>query len=221
MDFKECLYDPNDKKLVEKLQLYEEFKAPLGVLEKHRVALYRYVIMMYDIKSPYRYTYADFGERRREAAREAGMQLNRNREFVKEVEDALIGVNDTVSKMIVKYLMLQGIREFTALEGCASQFEAETEKLIQRKGDMNTYKLQKALMQDMKEYEKIIFGGQEILDVSKALYQSLEAKRKAPRPEDMAKRFMEKPDDNLDDFCPYDEDYKVDKLKFVGDEPPV
>lgn len=220
MDFSECLYNPDDKDLVKKLQKYEEFKIPLGVMEKHRLAICRFIVIMYDLKSPYRYTYPDINERRREAAREAGMQLNRNREFTKEVEDAILGVNDVVARMIAKYIMLIGIPELMALEGCMSQFVYESEKMIRRMGDMQSYKLQKALMQDMKEYESKIFGGQEILDMRKALYQSLESKRRAPKPEEMAKRFQENPDDTLDDFSPYG-DYKVDKIKFLGDEPPL
>ena len=49
----------------------------------------------------------------------------------------------------------------------------------------------------------------------------MEGLRVVGKPEEMAKRFQENPDDTLDDFCPYEEGYKVGKLKFKGDEPPI
>ena len=215
-DFSQCLYDPTDKQLAKKIEKLEEFKEPLGAMERHRMNIYRFIIIMYDMKSPFRMLYPSINERRREAAREGGFQLNRNGVFPADIEDVILGVNEVVAKMVAGYIMQFGIPELVALEGCMSQFLEESEKLIRRKGDMNTYKLQKALMEDIKEYELNIFGGQEILEMRKALYQSLESKRRAPKPEEVAKRLQENPNDKLDDFCPYG-DYNVDKLKFIGD----
>ena len=220
VEFKDCLFDPYAKDLKKKLEKYEEFKQPLGNMERYRDVIYKYIIIMYDFKSPFRMLYPDINERRREAAREAGFQLTRNREFTKDIEDVLLGLREDVAKMVVKYLMLFGVPELVAIEGCMSQFVAESEKLVRRQGDMNTYKLQKALMKDMEEYERRIFGGQETLDMRRALYQNLESRRRAPRPEEMAKRLQADPSDKLDDFNPYGE-YSVEKLKFKGDEPPV
>lgn len=222
MEFERCLYDPFRKDLVSKMESdYEEFRLNFGNLQSRKEEVLRYIIIMYDLKSPYRQMYPDHMDRKREAALRAGFALGVHKTFSNWVEDMLVGQNEEVNVAIVKYLMLFGIPELTALEGCISQFVAESEKMMKRKGDMKTYQLQKALMHDMDRYENKIFGGQEALDMRKALYQNLEQRRRAVRPEDIAKRLKDNPSDKLDDFSPYGEDYQVEPLKFIGDEPPL
>ena len=66
----------------------------------------------------------------------------------------------------------------------------------------------------IKELTEILYGGGETLNARRALYAGIE-KDRFPLPDDGIKRLNQ--GDNLEDYNPYGE-YKVEKLKFVGDE---
>jgi hypothetical protein len=222
IEFNKCLYDPSDRKLEEKMMSdMEEFRVNLGEIEKFRKSIFRFIVMMYDIESPLRKLHPNINHRRREAAQLSGFLLNTAKEFPKNVEKAILGEDKRVTPMIVAYILRLGIPELLAMEACMSQYIGITEKMLQKEADKGEIDQHRKLLADLKTYEEEVFRGKEAIEIRRALYQGMESARKAPKPEDVARRLRANPKDTLDDFNPYGYgmDYKVDKLTYIGDEP--
>lgn len=217
MDFSKCLYDPHDKGLVKNLSKYEEFTLELGELEPHRTEVFRFVVMMYDLRTPLRKIYPDHNERKREAAFLAGFKFNKNKRFKPFVEDGVLGLNEAVAAMVARYVILFGIPEYSALVGSQSQYAGIIYKMIQQTATKDEIAQHRLLLEDIYRYETKVYGGAETLEMRKALYVNMESRLLAPKPEAMAQRLKDNPEDTLEEFNPYGRNYRVKKLKFKGD----
>ena len=132
----------------------------------------------------------------------------------------LLGYDTKVAIMVTKYLTLFGIPEYVALEGSISQFGAITRSMVEQKATKDEMVQYRLLLKDIRNYEEVVFGGEETLEIRQALYKNMRSRWMVDRPEAYADRLIENPEDTLDEDCPYGEGYRVDKLKFVGDEEP-
>jgi hypothetical protein len=225
IDFDKCLYDPSDKKLEEKMMKdMDEFRVDLKEDVRFRKSIFQYIVMMYDIESPLRKLHPNINHRRREAAFLAGFKTNaRSNEFPEKVIRILTGEDGRVTPMIVAYLMRMGIPELVAMEASMSMYVEISEKMIAKTAAKDEMEQYRKLLKDIKNFEEEVFRGKESIDIRRALYQGMESARKAPKPEDMAKRMRSNPKDTYEEGNPYDygTEYKVEKLKNLGDEPPV
>lgn len=221
LDFSKCLYDPSSRKLEERMiEDMEEFNVDLGTDSRHRKSIFKFIIMMYDMESPLRELYPNINHRRREAAFMAGFELNAKGEFSEKIVRMIAGEDDRIIPLITAYLLRVGLVDFVAVEASMSMYMDISKKMIAKTATKDEMEQHRKLLKDIKTYEEEVFRGKEAINIRRALYQGVETARKAPKPEDMAKRLRENPKDKYDDGNPYG-DYQVDELKFIGDEPPV
>ena len=109
MDFKKLnyskfLYDPSDPDLLVKLAKFKEFNTKFAsTLSKRKVV--QYIILMYDKNNDeIRAEYPFYPQRKMEVARCVGLVTGVK--APKIVEDVLIGGNEVVNAMIIRYLKL-------------------------------------------------------------------------------------------------------------------
>ena len=225
MEFEKCLYDPSDRNLEEKMMKdMKEFAVDLTEDLRFRKPIFKYIIMMYDIESPLRKLHPNINHRRREAAFLAGFETNkRSNEFPEKVVRVLTGEDERVTPMIFAYIMRLGIPELVSMEASMAMYEKTSLKMISRTADKEDMEQHRKLLKDIKTYEEEVFRGKEAIDIRRALYQGMESARKAPKPEDMAKRMRENPKDTYEEGNPYSygTDYAVGKLTYLGDEPRI
>lgn len=224
VDFSKCLYNPSTPNTSDVLKdEIPEFNNDLGDVERFRWQIVKFVIMMYDVASPLRKIYPNIHQRRREAATLAGFKLSTNLEFPKKVEGIILGEDKRVTPLIIGYILKQGLPELLAMEACMSQYIGITDKMLQKNADKNDIDQHRKLLADLKMYEEEVFRGREAVEIRRALYTGMEGARKPWRPEDVAQKLKDNPDDTLEDGNPYSygEEYKVKPLKFIGDEEPV
>jgi len=205
------LYNPNDEELVEKLSMYAEFNKDFGI-DKEK--LFKYIVITYDMESPMRTMYVDLWERKRSVAILVGFKMNSNGKFSEEEEAVFIGKNMDVNEAITKYIMLHGIPEYTALVAYQSGLHYEMLKVQRGVINQSITKNINLLREKIRDITEYLFGGDETLNLKRMLYSKIE-KDRFPLPDEVVKRINN--GDMLDDFNPYG-DYKVDELKFLGDE---
>lgn len=208
------LFNPNDENLVDKLSVYTEFNQKESDYGVDKLKLFRYIVVMYDMNSPLRLEYPDAWERKKVAALHVGFKVDKKGMFDKNVEAVLIGENNYVNLAMTKYVMLHGIPEYSALVAYQTGLGFEVIKTLRGTINPTITKNIEFLRIKIKELTEILYGGGETLNARRALYAGIE-KDRFPLPDDVIKRLNQ--GDNLEDYTPYGE-YKVEKLKFVGDE---
>lgn len=218
LDISKFTYDPFSKDLVGKLSKLGEFSTHWGDAEVHKETLTRYIVLCYDFGSPLRFRYADLWDRKREAGVLAGVPVHSSGSFMKPAEDAILGKNDLVTLAVTKFLLSFGKPALVLLEAYLAQFQKETSLMMSGQGDKDAVKVAQILKEDIEKLTKELYGGDEILEVRKRLYQKIEQRRVQVRPEDFVARLTE--GDDLSDGSPYGK-YKVDKMKFIDDELPA
>lgn len=222
MDFSKCLYDPFDKKLLEKIlgnhSLAEEFGANWEEAEPIKENACRYIVMMYDPDTPMVSEFKDFWQRKMECALLAGFKLNKLGELEPEVEKVLTAENTIVYSAITKYMILRGGMNFMTLWAYITQLAYIQKKFLSGKADKNDLADSIKLRGEIKKLTDEVYGGvDEVEKGRKMLYIQL-ASRQAFRPENFVKRIEE--GDSLIDGSPYGETYEVSQSTFIGDEAP-
>lgn len=218
LDVTRFVYDPFAEDLVEQLSVFGEFSTSWGDADKYKTELARYIVICYDFNSPMRFRYGDLWDRKRESAVLAGVPVHSSGSFMRPAEDAIIGKNDAVTLAVTKYLMLFGKPALVMLEAALAQFHSETTLMLKGGGDKDTVKVAREMKGYIEELTKELYGGDEIIEVRKRLYQKMEQRRVQVRPEDFVERIAK--GDDLLDGSPYGADYKVDGMKFLSDEVP-
>jgi hypothetical protein len=222
MDFSKCLYDPFDKKLLEKIlsnkSLAEEFGASWGDADRIKENTCRFIVLMYDPDSPMIIEFKDFWQRKMECALLAGFKLNKLGELDKDVEDVLTAENTAAYYAITKYMVLSGGMAHMTLWAYITQLAYIQKKFLSGKADKNDLADSIKLRGEIKKLTDEVYGGaDEVEKGRKMLYIQL-ASRQAFRPENFVKRMEE--GDSLIDGSPYGEDYEVSQSTFIGDEAP-
>lgn len=203
------MYDPN--KTLSDLILYDEFRVDFGI-DKEKFL--KFVVLVYDINSPMRNMYVDLWERKRATAIMVGFKVDESGKFESDVEAMLVGENMECNKAISKYVVIQGIPEYTALVALQTSLHCEMLKVQKGVANQNVTKNIILLQNNIKSNTEYLFGGEEPLNLRQALYGIIE-KDRFPLPDEVVRRIAD--GDKLDDYNPYG-DYKVDELKFIGDE---
>jgi len=117
-DFKEILFPVHTLTMsmnlfdkFPKLLDYDEFGAKLPP-ELPIIKVFRYIVYVYDSKSPFYTQIEDLIERKKQAAKEVDFYLTDEGEFHPEVKGVLDCENKRVNAMILRYCRMQG-KEFT------------------------------------------------------------------------------------------------------------
>jgi hypothetical protein len=225
IDFSKCLYNPNDRNLEQKMMKdMESFNVDLGIDVRFRKSTFAFIIMMYDDESPLREIYPDITARRMNAAFQAGFKMNPKNEFPEKVEKIILGEDDRIIPMITEYLLRLGIPDILALVATQKMFEVVAMRMMSGKAQKEDMEQHRKLLSDIKKLEEDIFRGKESVNIRRALYKGVDSFKKAPRPEEMAKRLRDNPNDKYEEGNPYSttfEGYSVEKLRFINDEHPV
>lgn len=205
------LFNPTSKNLVKDMSGYKEFAVDFGL---NRQKVLKYIILAYDMNSPLRDIYMDIWERKRAAAIAAGFKTGRDGRFEAAVEDMLVGENKAVNIAVAKYITLHGLPEYTAMIAYQTGLHLEMLKVQNGNITQNITKNINLLNSYLNEVTEYIFGGKDVVNVRQALYAMSEHDR-FPLPDDVVRRIAA--GDMLDDYNPY-KNYKVDELRFIGDE---
>ena len=216
LDTEKLLFNPKSKEDLEKLRKdVPEFDVETE-LNKDNVA--RYVILMYDIGTPMRKEYPKFREREAISAQYAGFKIGKKGHFTKEVEGMLIGKNDEVNAMIVKYLTLFNNPDYTALMSYIKVFEENAKEGMRGTMDSTKYKS----YHDTTEKYRVsivyltdkVFGGKADDDLIRELYRDIEKVKELLMPEFIAKKLA---DGEEYPYNPYG-DYEPEELELINEE---
>lgn len=208
------MYNPWDEKTISKLETYDEFNESFGKVNKGKVIVY--IILVYDINSQLRREIPYFNQRKIVAGELAEFPKNSSGKFLEIYEDVMIGLNKKVNNAISKYIILFADPKYINLVYYWSILTSEYENITGYKESRdykNTIANIEKLEIKIKECTDYLFGGNEIKDIRRALYEQVERENLRLRPEDIAMA------DNVDELIesPYG-DYKPDKLKYLGNK---
>lgn len=204
------LCDPKSK------TFYKDMVAKSTVFDLGDERVLTYITLVYDTASEVRRNYKEYILRKIQAAETAGFSRDKGtNRFDKQVEDMLLGEISDVNRAIVQYVYFMFSNDYKLLYVLEEKFNEATDQHSTLKSGF-TSKDQK-LLTDMKdqieELEAKIFGGAEVINLRKALYEGTDNARVRIRKENEMDQFEK---DGLDSWSPYP-NYRPEKLKFVGD----
>jgi len=207
-------FDPKSKTFLSDLEKHDEFGfTPKDYISKKDLCTY--IALCYDPESDIRKTYSHYGTRKRMAAVASGFELDEKGKFSQDVEDYLVGENMAFNAAIVKYLSFTYDLNFMRYY----VFELLQHKalLAAMNGDTKGIEQADKLTEKQSKEGVVIFGGNEVHEMRRALSEGAAIKALELTPEDIAYKLAD--GENLNDINPYG-DYEVDKLKFIGDDIP-
>lgn len=219
--YAKCKADPTDADFVNKFKsLHPDFREDLSFSEVSEKSFFAYVVLTYDIESPYVIKYRDWAQRRREAAKRCNFPKKGDR-YTDEVESFIFGFNKKTNKIILRYLFIQSDLDFINYQSYQSLYYRQSQAAIDLTFDNPAHydKLKQnidALTADMKALQTAIFHGDETKEMKKAFYDFVSNLSLDIRPEDIAEKKGN--GEEIVDEKPYPENYKVTPLKFAGDE---
>lgn len=171
-----------------KLDKYKEFKCPSKGLVMSKVK--NYIILMYDIRSEIREQISDLGKQKAIAAEKAGFPLENNK-FSPEVEDMLVGINENVNDMIVRYITLFNNPDYISYTASWELLYREIKKSM-KSISLDSAELGKirvnieALRKTINELSASLFYGEDNIGLRKSLYKHMESEKIRLRPEHIA-----------------------------------
>jgi hypothetical protein len=215
IDTSRFLYNPLDDNLVVKLAKFNEFKVNVTVMSKRHIC--QYIVLMYDKNNDeIRAEYPFYPQRKLEIAKAVGLIPPKGK-TPKKVEDMLIGRNEDVNKMIVRYLTLFNNPDLLML---ASMYSISLHLHVQSYSpdfDKNTISNLEKVQKNIMELTENIFGGKDETELRQELYKSIEEQSLGIRPEEVAEA-LQKGEKPLGDYTPYNKEYLPEKLKFLSDQ---
>ena len=188
---KVLLYDPFNKDTALKLaDKYEEFNFTFTNLTDKRKII-AYIVLMYDLHSPLRVDIHDLFERKRAAAQLAGFKVGSSGYFDKKAEEAILGENEDVNKAIIRYTACFFNPDLTMLVSFLSMYWVANSEALKGKPTSTRIKNIDALNKTIKRLDSAIFGGDESINLRRALYEKADSMRIALKPEDVTERLEE------------------------------
>lgn len=215
IDTSNLKYDPKSKNSLKKLEKeFPEFMSHLkaGVasskkeydLEPFRDNVIKYIILLYDKNSPLWGTIQDFNHRKITALELAGFELQKNGQFINEVQQGIImGQNSVVNNMIVRYVFLFNNPKFVMLVGLLQVYInlfAKIQEPSPKKDDITMFK---QTADDIERLTSEVFGGKENVELENTLYEVMNMNKILFRPEHVAARIAQGEEPTNAD--PYDE----------------
>lgn len=219
--FIKCKADPDGEKFVQNFKnLHPDFQADLFLGEVKEYAFFKYVVMTYDIESPFVIKYKDWAQRRRETARRCEFPKD-GMYYTKEVENIILGKNPRTNRVILSYLFIQNDIIFSQFQAYEFLFTKQLKASLEETYDNPTYYKNlknniDELVREIKSLENSIFHGDESKELKRGLYEYASKISLDFRPEDRATK-IEQGEEPVD-VSPYPDGYKPKVLEFLGDE---
>ena len=185
---------------------------------KDRKKWLTYLTVVYDINSEIRRNHSEYMQRKAIGAEIAGFTMKENR-YPKYVEERLLGNDMDFNRAICEICYFMFNNDYKLLELLVEKYDLaiiEQRTSIKTLTDKDRKNLQ-GMKSDIEELEGKIFGGEETLNLRRALYEGVDnLKDRLPRKEVEMDEFEK---NGLELWSPF-KNYKPDKLKFVGDKIP-
>lgn len=211
LNYAKFLYDPSDPDLLAKLSRHKEFAAK--VPNKRKVV--QYIILMYDKNNDeIRAEYPFYPQRKMEVARCVG--LVEGGKAPKVVEDILIGKNEDVNAMIVRYLTLFNDPDLLLLSAYYSIYINLNKAAYKGEIDKPTIANLETVNRAIKDLTDGLFGGKDETELRQELYKSIEEQSLGIRPEEIAEA-LQSGKEPLKGFNPYQSEYLPENIRFLGD----
>jgi hypothetical protein len=220
-DYSKCKVDPSTDDFVDRFkQLHPDFEEFLLLSEVSERSLFTYIVLTYDINSPFVEKYKDWALRRRETAKASKFKIIKGA-YVKEAESIIIGATPSINRIIVRYLFLQSDLEFVKFQSYQSLYYRQVVESMSsasiKPGDATKLRQNiEELSGEIKILQKSIFSGNESKNMLMALYDFVANLTYDFRPEQIADKKQE--GEEVTEENPYGKKYKPDKLEFVDDE---
>jgi hypothetical protein len=177
-------FNPFDPKTLSMLE--EEFgEFDFGVDKKKAVI---YLILFYDLKSPFIQRYPDVIERRLRCADIAEFP-KKDKVYDKKYENLIVGDNEKFNDISFAYIKSFGSPEYVALHIFWKYFGEQylkSSKTFEQKEYKDSIANIKSLLNDINKLTEDLFSGHESLNMRMALYKGIENENKLPRPETIA-----------------------------------
>jgi hypothetical protein len=200
-----------------KLSSIKEYKGAKNKIPINSIL--KYLILMYDVQSPMQRETKEYYQRKRECAKVAEFPL-KDGKWRDDVVAILIGENEWFNALVVKYLALLALPEYTQLIVYLELLARRTRKIFDGEDDDKTHIIINALTEKIKELTNKIFGSgvtDEIQQARRALYEQGEEDRVRMRPEDIINLMNETGE--LPALWGYG--IEMDKIEFIGDKQPM
>ena len=211
LNFSKFLYDPSDPDLLGRLSRHKEFDSK--VTNKRKVV--QYIILMYDKNNDeIREEYPFYPQRKMEVARCVG--LIEGNKATKGVEDILIGKNEDVNAMVIRYLTLfndPDLLMLSALYEININLNKAAYRGIIDKNIITNLDIVNLKIKDLTEG---LFGGKDETELRQELYKSIEEQSLGIRPEEIAE-VLQSGKEPLKGFTPYQSEYLPEEIRFLGD----
>lgn len=218
IDTSKFLVDPKSKDFVKSMhELSDVFDFKLYKANQKKFLVY--LTLVYDKESYFRKDVKNFIQRKYEAAVCADLRLNEDGHFAREVEDVIVGQNSEFNRAIVQYVSMQFNLEYAKIVVYEFNLYKKIQESFSKFDDKGLMKnLIDDLSNDISELEKKVFGGEEVTNVRKALYEGTNKSRLNLRPEEMLEEYAINKLRHLSPWGNYDLDQI--QVNFVGDEIP-
>ena len=213
--FTENFYqNPKSPDFVKQLESASEyFKAdlPKGVNKKK---YFTFVALMLDPSSELKKNITSLPQRKTLAALAAGFTLDSDNKFTPDIESVLVGANMDAARMQSEYAMLSMGMDFAAYTFYTRIF-VELVAMSHQNAKKDTVLLIGKVRDETEKIERKIFGGDEVLQMKKALYLSSKSMSLNLQMEDIIDRIAQ--GDDLSEFNPYPDGYKPSKITYAGE----
>jgi hypothetical protein len=165
----------------------------------------------------------EYYQRKRECAKVAEFPMTTEGKWRDDVVEVLIGTNEWFNTLVVKYLALLALPEYTQLIVYLELLARRTKKIFDGDDDDKTHMVINALTEKIKELTGKIFGSGEIDEIQqarRALYEQAEEERVRMRPEDIINMINET-GGLPGSWSPYGDEFIVEDMTFIGDKQPM
>ena len=141
---------------------------------------------MYDSSSPFREGISDLTERRIEAAKQAGFEVQSNKKFPEVIEKVLLCENDDVNEMIIDYVRLQKNVTYSFLVTLEEAYSRSLKKFVSGKAE--EFATVKKMQAEIEKCENKLLSQDNNRLLVESLYDIMEYERLELRPEDIARK---------------------------------
>jgi hypothetical protein len=194
IDLSKLRYDPSNKKDLKRLQ--EDHPDAFGIehyenpkLHKFHNEIMRYIILVYDMRSPLIQSIKEHNERKVRSLLMAGFESNNLGRFDTDIESSLLyGKDQGVARMIVKYVYIFNNIDYSELVGMIEINSQILRDIMNAKRTKDTMKQLSDTSARIKELTANVFGGKETKEIEEQLYEQLNMSRLSFRPERIAQR---------------------------------
>jgi len=220
---------PDEDLIIDFCNLHEDFKIfaqneelPSSIT---LAMLIRYMVHCYDRNSAIVMQHkSEWIIKKKNSAIKAGfplIKIDGSEKFISECEDIIFNKRASLNNVIVRYLALEFDNDFAMLSIYSEMYYNVMKDLQAYKFDKSIdferlKKMAESIKDDIDRLDYKIFSGGEEREMKNVLYAFAYKRSLELRPESLISK--KENGEPLVDINPYGDGYKVDKMKFLGDE---